>query len=173
MLKKEILEAIQKLDYTGVPFSEVCERLYYDDVGGITQMCGYAHEGEVIDALPERIRFLYLILWLQTEYMNDGLLSVFYNHSVSELKRFLKVVKSAGITDLTDLVEKALQVILTKVPMPSDESHTFMEGSDAQPHDFFGDDIGNAIEEIENEIDSSLISSEEFWNRVEAAWNSL
>jgi len=173
MPKKEIVDAIQKLDYTNVPFSEVSARLYYDDVGGIIQKYGDEHEGVIIAALPDRVRFLYHVLWLQTTCMTDGLLSLFYNNSVFEIKRFLKIVKSAGLTDLTDLVEKALRVILTKFPMPSDESLTFMEDSDAQPRDFFGDDIGNAIDVIENEIDDGLMSSDEFWDRVELAWNSL
>ena len=175
MLRKEILDAIQKLDYSNVPFSEITERLYYEDVMGIMELNKYEQEDEIVAALPNRIRFLYLILWLQTTIMNDGLLSVFYNHSFFEFKRFIEVVKSAGMTDLTELVEKALQVILSKFPLPKKDSHTFMQDADedAQPYDFFGEDIGNAIGEIGEEIDGGLFSSDEFWNRVETVWKTI
>ena len=97
MLNEKIREAIQSLDYSNLPFAEVTEKLYYEGVMEIVSMNDYKQENEIIDALPERIRFLYYVLWLQTETMNDGFLSIFYNHSVFEVKRFLETVKTAGL----------------------------------------------------------------------------
>ena len=172
MLNEKVLNAIQSLDYSNRPFSEITDKLYWEDVMAIMEMNEYEQEEEIVDALPQHIRLVYLLIWMQTTIMNDSFLSVFYNHSLFEIKRFIEVMKADGFSDLSELIKKALQIILSKFPLPHEESHTFMQDTDAQPDDFFGDDICEQIEAIEEEIED-LYNDDDFWERVEVVWNSL
>jgi hypothetical protein len=175
MLQQKVLDAIQKLDYPNCELTDdFFTKLYCDDVGNIMSMNGFKQMEEILDALPQRIRLVYLFVDLQNRINCDGFLSQFYNHSVGENKRLLEFFNTLGFTDLTSLIEKAQQVILTKLPWPRDENHTLMEDldSDVDIYDYLGEEITNQIDEIETEVES-VLWGDELWKRVKAIWNSM
>jgi len=174
MLKKEVLDAIQNLDYTDCELSdEFYEKLYWEDVYDIIKMNGgFEDIEEVINALPKHVRFVYLLLDLQSTIMNDGLLSVFYNKTASEVRQLLDTVKTAGMTELFDLLENARQLILTKFTWPNNGNILLAQFHGKRPYDAIGEEICEQIESIEQEVDG-MFGDEKFWKRVEVIWNSL
>ena len=176
MLKAKILDAIQQLDYSGCELTdELIEKLYYEDVHEIMSKNEYEQVDEILDALPQHVRLVYHLVDLQSTVNNDSLLSLFYNHSVGENKRLMEYLKTMGFSDLAGLIEKAQQIILTKFPMPGDENQTFTEHKDPdiETYDYFGDEICQQIEEIEENDLQDLLWGDEFWERVREIWNSM
>jgi len=176
MLNEKIMAAIRQLDYSNCELTdEQIEKLYYEDIGNIIEVDEYKYMDEIIDVLPQHIRLVYLLMDLQITINGDTFLSLFYNHSVSQNKQLMEFLKTMGFSDLSGLIEKAQQIILSKFPLPEDENHTFTEHKDPDidTYDYFGDAICQQIEEIEENELQDLLWGDELWTRVRAIWDSM
>ena len=117
---------------------------------------------EVLENLPEKVRVVYLLANLMTTINGGGLLSVFYNGTLHEIKQLRHAIKLSGSRELGDLFDEAFQLVESKFTW-SDEHINFngQMDEDVEPYEFF-DEITDRIEEIENQISAILFRDEEF-----------
>ena len=115
---------------------------------------------EVMNSLPEKIRTVFLLANLMTTINGGGLLSVFYNGTLYEIKQLRHAIKLSGSKELGDLFDEAFQLVESKFTW-SDEHINFngQMDEDVDPYEFF-DEITDRIEEIENQISDILFRND-------------
>ncbi len=160
---KNYKNILSKLDFNNIPFEDIPEKVgnKVDDI--ILKFFDF--RDEIIDSLPENIKIVYLVGEFESAILNDGLLSVFYNNNLNEIMRFRSAIEKTNSKKLLNLFDEAKSLVERKYTLKSNIN--FVEEHPIDDlFDFFGEELSNDIEKIEEKIDD-LQSSGEYWDRIE------
>ena len=106
---------------------------------------------EVIENLSEKLRTIYLLTDLQSTILNDGFFSVFYNESLHKIKQLRRAIDLAGLKVAGDLYDEAFQLVKSKFTWTDEHTNCYSQIK-TDPREWFGDEITNRLEEIQDQI---------------------
>ena len=158
-MNEEARNKIKQLSDVEITFEPGWTWKIWEDVQDIIKANEWESD-EVVEKLPEKVCVVYLLANLGETINNDGLLSVFYNETLYEIKRLRHAIKLSGSKELGDLFDKAFQLVKTKFTW-TDEHANFNGHMEERVHPYeFFDEITDRTEEIENQISDILFHDE-------------
>ncbi len=163
----------EALDFSNVPVPELYDRIY-ERVEDIISKSKLESE-EIIDALPEKIRAVYLLVELSETMLCDGFFSVFYNFSYRHINQIQIGLAVIGFPSLSKCFNEGLELTKKKFHW-KDENTNFVtqmrnEGVDVDPGEYFGERIANRMESLEEKI-QTIFDSDEFCCHIDKFWLS-
>jgi len=163
-MHKDIQEKIKQLCDSKITFESDWTVKLYDDIQDIMQANQWKCD-DVIAALPEKLQTVYALQDLIAAINCDGFFSVFYNKPLYEIKRLRRAIDLAEMKLVGDLYDEAFQLVKSKFTW-SDEHINFVtqqinQGDNPDCNEFFGDEIANRFEEIEEQISATLYNDYE------------
>lgn len=163
-MNQEIQNRIAALNESDMSFVPEWTLTLYEQIQDIMSANSWKCD-EVLENLPPKMQTVYLLVALTETIANDGFFSVFYNESFVEIQRLRMAIKTAGFDSVFKLFDEALQLIQNKFQW-MDENDNFIGLEKADPFEYFGDEITDRMEVIENQLDD-ILSSDDFENKLE------
>lgn len=168
-MNKRILEKIAQLEDIRPDDSENFVWDTFEKIDEIMAEDDWKHTAEILDHLPLRLQILYEIVQLQMCINNDGFFSLFYNNSLTEIKRLDKALKCIGPAELIGYFEGAFRMINEKFEWKNEDENFFGHLTpETDPDEYFGK-TATRIDELEEGI-SEILFGDEFDQRLKNLW---
>jgi hypothetical protein len=169
-MNNKIQKSIDSLDFSNVPFEELLQEIH-ERVTDIVRQNDWKEDG-VIEVLPEKIRNFYVVADLQDTINGDGFFSVFYNGTLTKIKRDRTIILKLGYIPLLNCYDEAFQLVSSKFQWTEDDINVVTQLGDTDMWDSFCEDIEEKFEEDYEDRVSKILWGENLMSRLKTIWES-